>query len=135
MVITPLTLNHVAVVAQRMPGLLKYTETKEQIEPALLLAHLFPDSQAHRSRALGIGYIITEVNGQPVKTLKDLRGVLRKVKNEQFLTFKTENNVFVAFPMKQTLLEERRFARDYHYPISSTMQELLKTVEEQKKSA
>jgi S1-C subfamily serine protease len=133
MVITPLTLNHVALIAPRMPSLLRYTETKDQLEPALLLAHLFPDSQAHRSRALGIGYLVTEVNGKPVKTLQDLRRVVRASKNAEFLTFKTENNVFVAFPMKKVLREERRFSQNYHYPLSPLMTELLKTVEEPKK--
>jgi serine protease Do len=133
MVITPLTLNHVALIAPRMPSLLRYSETKDQLEPALLLAHLFPDSQAHRSRALGIGYIITEVNGKPVKTLQDLRRVVRASKNAEFLTFKTENNVFVAFPMKKVLREERRFSQNYHYPLSPLMKELLKSVEEPKK--
>lgn len=133
MVLTPVTLNHVAALATHMPSLLKYTETKEQLEPALLLTHLFPDSQAHRSRAMGIGFIITEVNGKEVKTLKDLRSALLAGKHDEYLTFKTSNNIFIAFPRKQTLQEERRFARDYHYPISSTMKELLQTLDESNK--
>ncbi len=133
MVITPLTLNHVGGLVGHMPSLIKYSDVKEQLEPALLLTHLFPDSQAHRSRALGIGYIITEVNGQEVKTLKDFRAAVIKGKNEEFLTFRTANNVFVAFPMKQTLNEERRFARDYHYQITPAVKELLQSLEEPKK--
>jgi serine protease Do len=125
MVVQPLTLNHVALMASVVPGLIKYTETKEQLEPALLLTHLFPDSLVHRSRALGIGAIITQVNGKDVKTIADFRSALKAGKDESYLTFKTSNNIFVAFSLQKVLKEERRFARDYCYSISPTVKELL----------
>ena len=66
-----------------------------------------------------------EVNGKPVKTLDDLRKALLSGACDQFLTVKTEDNVFVVFPMARVLEEEERFAIDYRYPLSPTIQQML----------
>jgi serine protease Do len=128
MVIVPLTLNHVALLHNHVPHLAHYTEIKEQQEPVLLMSHLFPDSQTHRSRALGIGALIQEVNGVPVKTIAALRAALIKGKDETFLTIKT-NNAFAAFPLAKVLKDEPRFSQLYRYPISPTIQTLLQAVQ------
>jgi len=127
MVIMPLTLNHVIGLQKVVPELAKYLETKEQLKPALLLTHVFPDSQAHRSRAIGIGSVITEVNGTPVGTLQELRDALLSHKADRFMTFKTTNNLFVAFERERVLLDELRFSQLYYYPLSQTSQKLLKS--------
>lgn len=126
MVITPLTLNHAVGMQKVVPELSKYLETKEQLKPALLLTHVFPDSQAHRSRAIGIGSVITEVNGIPVGTLDELRAALLQHKDARFMTFKTSNNLFVVFERERVLFDELRFSQLYYYPISQTIQKILK---------
>lgn len=131
MVIMPLTLNHVAILAKHVPDLMRYAETKAQLEPALLITHLFPDSQAHRSRAIGIGAIIDEVNGVKAKTMNDLRSALLSHKKDKYITFKTTNNLFVAFPRDKTLREEQRLAHDYHYSLSETIQKMMQLSSEQ----
>lgn len=125
MVLMPLTLNHVALLQKVMPELNKYWETKEQLEPRLLLTHIFPDSQAHRSRAIGIGSIITEVNGKEVGTLADLRVELIRNKKHRFITFKTSQDLFIVLDQEKVLQDELRLSQLYRYPLSETVQALL----------
>ena len=125
MLIMPLTLNHVGAMAKVMPELMKYLETKEQLKPRLLLTHIFPDSQAHRTRAIGVGSIISEVNGIEVNTLKDLRSALERHKTSKYWTFKTSQDLFVAFDREKVLDDEERLSRLYHYPISDHVRKLM----------
>ncbi len=134
MVIMPLTLNHVTVLEKVARELSKYWETKEQLEPALVITHLFPDSQAHRSRAIGIGSVITEVNGKKVKTLEDLRTTMIVDSGKKFINFKTSNNLFVAFPLERSIVDEIRFSQLYRYPLSNTVQQLAKNYIKQESS-
>ncbi len=126
MVIMPLTLNHVATLEKVARELSKYWETKEQLEPALVITHLFPDSQAHRSRAIGIGTVISEVNGKKVQTLDELRKVIIAGVDKPFINFKTTNNLFVAFPLERSIMDEVRFSQLYRYPLSDTVQKVAK---------
>lgn len=131
MVVTPLTLNHVFTFLSSPARLLtmqRYTDAKEQQEGALVISHIFPDSQAHRSRALTVGSVLQEVNGMPVRTMDQLRAVMRDFKKSPYMTIKTSGDVgdlFVVFPVSQVLLDEPRFSRDYHYPLSDTIKQLL----------
>lgn len=132
MVVMPLTLNHIAGLAKSVSGLTKFAELKHQTEPVLIVTHIFPSSQLHRSRAIAVGSTLNEVNGIKVGTLADLRQALQQPVDGKFLTLRvTDNvarasdNVFVALPYKKLFEEEVALAKTYHYTVSPTIQAML----------
>jgi serine protease Do len=132
MVVMQLTINHIQIMEKMVPGLVKFAEMKHQSEPALLITHIFADSQLYRSRTVTPGTTINEVNGVKVSTLEDLRSVLRDSTSDKFLTLRASDNlmrvsdnILVVLPWDRILEEESMLAHDYHYPISSTMRFLL----------
>lgn len=133
MVVVPLTLNHVYLLGKNAPGLAKYLEVKNQADPALLVSHVFPNSQLYRSRALAVGSVINEVNGVKVQTLADFRKAIAKPQNNEFLTLgisdtvsNASDNVLIALPWKKVIEEEAQLSRDFRYPLSTTTQGILK---------
>lgn len=114
-VIMPITLNHVMLLAQFAPELMQYADLKKQNEPALLITHVMLNSPASRSRTAGAGGVITQVNGQRVKTLQDLREAVKKSLSTNYLTIKTTDNQFAALPVQEILDDEPRLASTYFY--------------------
>ncbi|MBN1549586.1 trypsin-like peptidase domain-containing protein [Candidatus Babeliales bacterium] len=134
MVVMPLALNHVQILSGVVPYLRKYAEAKEQDEPALILTHIFPNSLVHRSRALPLGSIITEVNEQHVTTLDEFRAAVRQGIKNEYLIIKTHENRIAVFPCRELLTKEHQFARDYHYTISPFVQDLVRILNNDKKT-
>ncbi len=133
MVVQELTVNHVRLLAEHAPGLIKYSELKYQSEPVLLISHVFPDSQLYRGRNVPLGTTLKEVNGTPVKTLKEYREALKNGATQEYLTLtasdnvtRAEENIFVVLSMDKIVDEEARLARDYRYQVSETGQEVLR---------
>lgn len=125
MVIQPLTINHLPFLINMSPGLAKYTEMKYQMEPALIITHIFPDSEAQRSRSLAPGAIVKEINGREVKTLTDLRESLYQGLSSENFTIQTAEGVFVVCPFNKVLVEDQKLAKDFFIPLSDTMQVLI----------
>lgn len=125
MVIQPLAVNHLPLLVNQAPSLAKFAELKHQVDPVLLVTHIFPDSQAQRSRTLLPGIVLQEINGQKVQTLEDLRKAYAKSVDTGVLTVESDSQVFVVFPFKKVLEDEVRLSRDYFYPLSSVIQELI----------
>jgi len=123
LVIMPLSLNHLPLLVQAAPELTQYMEIQNQIEGTLIITHVFPTSAASRSRTLGAGSVVREVNGEAVKTLDDLRRILRKSFDTGFLTVKTHQNVFSVLPFERVLQDEPRLARTFVYPVSDLVKE------------
>lgn len=136
MVMVQLTLNHVHMLAKNVPGLAKYMEMKNQEKPAVIVTHIFPNSQLYRSRALPIGSTVLELNGIPVETIDDVRSALKRGSGNKFLTIRAADNVsrasdniFVALPFEKVIEQEPALARDYRYALSDTVQELVRTAQ------
>lgn len=125
MVIMQLSLNHVQVLLPAAPELARYAELKNQMEPTVVITHILPDSVTFRSRAVGIGSVLTEINGTKVKTLADVRAAIPASLKSGFTTIKTSENVFCVLPFDKILSEEHKFARQYHYTITPAMQSIL----------
>jgi serine protease Do len=133
MVVQELNVNHVRMLAEHAPGLIKYTELKYQLEPVLLITHVFPDSQLFRGRNVPLGTTIDEVNGIKVKTLTEYRQALKDAATKEYLTISASDNVtraaeniFVVLSMDKVIDDEPRLARDYRYKLSETAKEVLK---------
>jgi len=132
MVVMPLSLDHIHIMSGSVTGLSKFAELNNQTEPALVITHIFPNSQLYRSRTITVGATLNEVNGIEVKTLDELRLALKKGIGQKFLTIKAADNVarasenvFVALPYAKILQEEAMMATDYHYAMSDTVKELI----------
>jgi len=141
MVIMPLTMNHIQILGNNATGLSRYAEVHHQNEPALVVTHIFPNSQIYRSRTFALGATINEVNGIKVNTLEDLRNALKSGIGSKYITFKaadnvtrTSENVFVALPYDRVIEQEEKLARDYHYQISDTVKELIEAHAMQQKA-
>ena len=134
MVVMPLVLNHIPLLGSRVPGIVKYVETKYQTEPVLLITHIFPNSQLYRSRSIPIGSTINEVNGNKVHTLDDFREAMKQSVHSKFLTLRVSDNVtrkseniLVVLPWDKLIEEEPKLAHDFKYPITKVAQSLLQS--------
>jgi S1-C subfamily serine protease len=124
MVAMPLTLNHIAVLINKVPSLVRFLKPEEQHEPAVLITHVFPDSQAQKSRIITTGAILEEVNNIKVKTLDDFRKAVAESKNADFLTIKTYDKMFAALDVNKVLADEDRLSARYFYTKSKLLDEL-----------
>jgi serine protease Do len=70
--ISELTLGHISEA-----DLLPYAEGKKRYEPALVVTQVLPETTAAKVRVFKEGTIIAEVNDTPVKTVEQLRAVLK----------------------------------------------------------
>lgn len=134
MVVMPLILNHIPLLGPRVPGIVKYAETKYQTEPVLVITHIFPNSQLYRSRSIPIGATINEVNGKKVGTLDDFREAMKQGVHSKFLTLRVSDNVtrkseniLVVLPWDKLIEEEPKLARDFRYPTTKVAQVLLQS--------
>jgi serine protease Do len=131
-VIMPLTINHIALIGKYVPELLEYSDLRKNKEPRLLVTHILLNSAASRSRTIGAGAVLSQVNGEPVKTLVDLRRALRKSIDTGYIMFKTTDNVPVVLNLEQVLQDEPRLAQAYFYPLSSTYKQLVELYEQKR---
>jgi serine protease Do len=132
MVIMQLSLNHVELMVEQVPGLAKYQEPKNQEDPALIITHIFPSAQLNRARTVTPGVIIREINGQPVQTLEHVREAWKKSLDTGYLIMKVidtvtraSDNVLVVLPFEKIVQEEPLLARYYHYPLSTFAKEIV----------
>jgi len=132
LVVMELTVNHLAMLGQKAPGLARYAEMQNQAEPTLIITHIFRTSEIFRVDTMREGSTINEVNGEPVKTLADFRQAVKKSLDLNYVTLRVSDNIgrisdniFVALPFNKVLAEEPRLAREYHYPLSELSKQLI----------
>lgn len=132
MVVMQLTKNHIQLLGPQAPGLARYTEMRLQTSPALVITHIFPNSQLFRARNVSLGSTINEVNGVQVNTLSEYRQALKKGLTDKFLTFRTSDhigrfsdNVFTVLPWEKIVAEEERLSQCYHYPITQIASDII----------
>lgn len=125
-VIMQLTLNHILLLAQYAPELIQYADFKKQVEPMLIITHVLLNSPANRTRVIGTGALLNEINNEKVRTLADFRKAIPKSVNTNFLTIKTTENVFAVIKLDEIMRDEERLSSTYFYPLSSTYKDLLK---------
>lgn len=128
MLIQPLTLNHVPALVGNAPILTRYGAIKHQMEPALIVTHIVPNSQVQRLSLIGEGALISEVNGKQVKTMDDLRHALAQDIQNERMTFKTEDGVFFVLNVKKTLQDDIKLSQAFQYPISPFIKQLMDKV-------
>lgn len=122
MVVMELALNHI----NRIPyeRLIKYKQHENQYKSRVLISHIFPNSQTKIARVVGVGDIITHVNGQKVRTLHDFSQAIQK--NGTFLTFKTEDKQFMVLDKAQVLDDEEMLSEKFFYKKTNVFYQLKK---------
>ncbi len=126
MVVMPLTLNHVAMMGDKIPDMAKYIRPETHHDAAILITSIFPDSQAKKARVLNIGSIINEVNNTKVATLEDFRNAVAKCKKDGFLTIKTNDKMFAPLSVESILKDEDKLAARYFYKKSKLIEQIDK---------
>jgi len=125
MVVMEFTLNHLPLLIDFSPLLMKYKKVENMLESVLVITHILPGSHAQQLRSIIPGDIIKTVNGDSVKTVAEFRNALAAHAGDEFLSIKTDDDVLAVFPFKKMLAEEKRFSKDFSYPISEAVQKLL----------
>jgi len=125
MVITGLNLNLVDLFCEHNPFFFQYNKIDNQRQPKLIITNILHDSQAQRSRTLSPGNIILEVNDTPVGTLDEFRKAIIKSKATNFLTIKTDGEIFTVLSNERILQDEERLSTQYNYPKSELFKTLL----------
>jgi serine protease Do len=132
MVFMELNLNHIKIMLEAVPGLSKYTQAQHQGSPVLVITHIFPNSSLFRARVMRPGYIISELNGQPVSTLHEARRAIAQSSKTGSLTIKatdtvtsSSENIFAVLPLETIVREEPMLSQQFHYPITPAMQALI----------
>lgn len=135
LVVMNLTLNHIAALSEHASGLSKYSEMKNRNEPVLFISHVFPTSQAARTRVLRPGFIIRKVNDIAVHTLDDFRNAIQKSVASDYLALtvidtisNASDNILVVMPFRKSLEDEERLADDYRYALSEFVQALISEI-------
>lgn len=122
MVVMSLSLNHIIMLLEKAPELAKYIKPEAQHEPALIITHILPDSQAKNTRILSSGSIIDQVNGINVSTLEQFRKAVEKCKKGGYLTIKTKDKTFVAISVDEMLKDEDMLSSRYYYKKSKLIE-------------
>ncbi len=132
MVVSELSTNHIDLLVKHAPGLLRYLEIGKQSDPVLIITHIFHNSQLYNARVLSPGIVIRAINGDSVHTLEEFRAAIRACVNEDHLVIRASDtitqasdNLMVVLPLDQVLEEELALSRDYRYPLSPLVNELL----------
>lgn len=124
MVIMQLTRNHLPILLNNSPLLIRFSEPKKQLKPALVITHIIPDSVAQRSRVLAPAALIKEINGVKVRTLEELRAAVLKSQESGYLTVRVSEGFFAVFPVKQIIADEPRLSYIYRYDVSETIKKM-----------
>lgn len=133
-VVMQMTLNHIMLLAQFAPELVQYGDLRKHHKPMLLITHVMLNSPASRARSIGAGTVLSEINGQEVHTLDDLRKAMLKGADQKFVTIKTTDNAFLVLYLDDIIESEPKLASTYFYKPTKGYNLLKDQIENLKKS-
>ncbi len=115
MVIMPLTINHVLMLKNIAPDLVRFGKIEQQHEPALIVTNILPNSQAFKARILSPGEIIEQVNGIKVKSLADFRNAIKESIKTRYITLRTDDNFYAVLSVDKIVREEDMLSMRYFF--------------------
>jgi len=124
MVVMQLTLNHVQKLINGASNLVKYMRVDLQHEPAVIISHILPNSQARKTRILRPGDIITEINGTEIKTLSEFRTAVLKGKESGYITITTDDKLCAVLSIEKLLKDEEMLSSRFFYKKSKLLEGL-----------
>ncbi len=127
-VVMPLNLNHIGLLIPRVPEraseLARFGKIEQQQEPAIVITHVLPNSQAYKAQILQRGEIITEVNDTPVTTLKEFREAIKKSKKSRYLTIRTDDKFYCVLSVDKIVKEEDALVNRFFFKKSKLIDEI-----------
>jgi len=117
LVVMQLSENHILELIEEAPFLLEFLKIEKKLEPMLIISHILPGSQAQLNRNFTIGMLITHTNELAVQTIAEFRNALTLSNQSEFLTIKTSENNYAAFPWDDVLIDEVRLSQYFSYPL------------------
>lgn len=123
-VVMELTFNHIEILLPRCPELIRYSRQENQFEPAVVITHIFPNSQGYKTRAFKKGSVIDKINNQKVRSLKDFRELVLKGKASGFITIQTDEHTLGVLNIGKVIKDEEWLSSLYFYKKSSLVSEL-----------
>ncbi len=124
MVVMQLTLNHVQKLINSASNLVKYMRVDIQYDPAVIISHVLPNSQARKTRILRPGDIITEINGEEIKTLAEFRAAVLKGKQSGYITITTDDKLCAVLSIEKLLKDEEMLSDRFFYKKSKLLEGL-----------
>ena len=121
--IQQLRVNHFKYLSQT-PLLQEYMRPDRQDKEVLVITRILPGSYIHKIRCLYEGALLDEVNGKPVRNLKELRKALEDSIKKGEVALKTKDKVYTVVSLDAILQDEERIARDFVFSTTKTMQTL-----------
>ncbi|MDR3646894.1 MAG: trypsin-like peptidase domain-containing protein [Candidatus Babeliales bacterium] len=127
MVFMQLSENHIDLLSEDDKSLLKYEKNENQFEPKIIISAIFPGSEVARLDVLIAGDIVFQVNDIEVNTLSELRDALKVSVKTDYVTIKTQGDLFVVLPLSKALDDDLKLADDYGYLLSVTTKYFLES--------
>ena len=127
MVIMELTRNHIEVMKEK-PNIKKFKRVDELVDSKLVITKIIKGSALGEDNIFIAPCVLSEVNGEEVKTLKQLRDALPKFKENnghKFISFLTENHKFIILDIKKIKEEEIFLSKKFNYKITNYTKNLL----------
>lgn len=127
MVIMELTKNHFEVLKDNT-NIKKFKRVDELIESKLIITKIINGSALGEDNILLAPTILDEINGEKVRTLKDLRNALPKFKKNNghnFISFLTENHKFIILDIHKIKEEEKFLSKKFDYKVTDYTKNLL----------
>lgn len=133
MVIMELAENHLAVLLEHAPELMRFCQLEERSHLVLVITHIIPGSYACQVQSLQVGNIITRVNGIPVTTLKGWKKAVQKSVDSGLVVITTEHDILTVLSLEKILAEEQALNQVFECPLSETVKKLQSMVLAKKK--
>ena len=127
MVIMELTRNHIEVMKEKT-NIKKFKRVDELVDSKLIITKIIKGSALGEDNIFIAPCVLNEVNGEEVKTLKQLRNALPKFKENnghKFISFLTENHKFIILDIKKIKEEEIFLSKKFNYKITNYTKNLL----------
>lgn len=125
MVIMQLANNHIDILVESNPFIINYDKPENRLNPVLVITHILPGSYAHQLRCLGVGQVISKVNGKVVTTLKEFRAIIKQSLESDIFSIETQDKDLAVFEFRAMLKDEVSLAVSFSYPISSEIGKLI----------
>lgn len=131
MVIMELGTNHFDFFEKKKnknKNIMKFNRIDEFIESKLIITKIIKGSSLAEDNIFLAPCILDEVNGNPVKNLKQLRKELPKFKvnnGNKYISFHTEHNKFIVLDIGRMKEEEKFLSKKFNYEITDYTKKLL----------
>jgi len=124
-VLMPLSFNHIQIFGSQNNDLLKFLKIKNQLDPAVIVSHVLPNSVGERARFVYPGMIIEKINNEDIKTVEDIENVLLKSLNTGYVTINFKQGEFFVARLEDIIKDEVKLSYNYFYTISPIITKLI----------